>query len=81
MGERVTLTWMIFRDLSSMMKKAKSGRKKRSVTCKRITGLQPRHLCRMIEQERFPGLSRGPFWARVLHIFLDGPFDFSEYPA
>jgi hypothetical protein len=36
---------------------------------------------RMIAQERFPGLSRGPFWARVLHIFLDGPFDFPEYPA
>src|SRR5256885_13133054 len=33
-GERVTFTWMTFRDCSSMIKKAKSGRKKRSVTCK-----------------------------------------------
>jgi hypothetical protein len=34
-GERVTFTWMTFRDCSSMRKKAKSGRKKRSVTCKK----------------------------------------------
>jgi hypothetical protein len=34
-GERVTFTWMTFRDCSSMIKKAKSGRKKRSVTCKK----------------------------------------------
>jgi hypothetical protein len=33
-GARVTCTWMTFRDCSSMMKNAKSGRKKRSVTCK-----------------------------------------------
>jgi len=31
-GARVTLTWMTLRDFSSMMKKAKSGRKKRSGT-------------------------------------------------
>src|SRR6266516_5143497 len=34
-GERVTFTWMTFRDCSSMIKKAKSRRKKRSVTCKK----------------------------------------------
>jgi len=34
-GERVTFTWMTFRDFRSMMKKAKSERKKRSVTCKK----------------------------------------------
>lgn len=34
-GERVTLTWMTFRDFSSMMKNAKSERKKISVTCKK----------------------------------------------
>src|SRR6267154_4810338 len=34
-GDLVTPTWMTFRDLSSMMKNAKSGRKKRSVTCKK----------------------------------------------
>ncbi len=38
-------------------------------------------LCCMIAQERFPGLSRGECWANLLRIFLDGPFDFSEYPA
>jgi hypothetical protein len=62
---------MIFRDFSSKMKKAKSGRKKRSVTDKRITGPD---LCRMIAQERFPALSIGAFWANLLHILLDGPF-------
>jgi hypothetical protein len=61
-----------------MMKNAKSGRKKRSVTRKRITGPD---LCRMIAQERFPALSRGGFWANLLHILLDRPFDFSVYPA
>lgn len=34
-GERVTFTCVTLRDLSSMRKKAKSGRKKRSVTCKK----------------------------------------------
>jgi hypothetical protein len=34
-GERVTPAWMTFRVFSSMMKKAKSGRKKRSVICKK----------------------------------------------
>ncbi len=35
LGDRVTLTWMTFRECSSIMKKAKSERKKRSVTCKK----------------------------------------------
>ena len=34
-GERVTPTWITLRDCSSMRKKAKSGRKNRSVTCKK----------------------------------------------
>jgi len=34
-GDRVTPTWITFRDLSSTTKKEKSGRKKRSVTCKK----------------------------------------------
>src|SRR2546430_16863737 len=34
-GERVTPTWITLRDLSSMMKKAKSELKNRSVTCKK----------------------------------------------
>ena len=39
------------------------------------------HLCRMIAQKRLPGLSTGSLWANLPHILLDGPFDFSEYPA
>ncbi len=34
-GDRVTPTWITRRVLSSMMKNAKSGRKKRSLTCKK----------------------------------------------
>src|SRR2546430_2200742 len=34
-GERVTFTWITLRDCNSTMKKAKSGRKKRSVTCRK----------------------------------------------
>lgn len=34
-GARVTFTWMTFRDFCSTMKKAKRGRKKRSITCKK----------------------------------------------
>src|SRR5258708_40371141 len=62
---------MTFRDCTSTMKKAKSGRKKRSVTCKRITGP---HLCHMIAYECPPGLSTGVFWANRPHILLDSPF-------
>jgi hypothetical protein len=58
---------------NSMMKKAKSERKKRSVTCKRIT--RP-YLCRMIVQAYSPGLSTNSFGSNVLHIFLDGPFTY-----
>jgi len=39
------------------------------------------HLCGMSAQERPPVLSTGSFWANRLHILLNGPFDFSEYPA
>jgi len=58
-GERVIFIWITFRDFSSMRKKAKSGRKKRSVTCKRIAGP---NLCRMIAQEGLPGLSTSWKW-------------------
>src|SRR5215467_884083 len=34
-GDRVTPTWITRRDFSSTMKNAKSGRKKRSITCKK----------------------------------------------
>ncbi len=77
-GARVTFTWMTLRDCSSMMKNANSGRKKRSVTCKRITSPD---LCCMVTQERFPALSTGSFGVNILHILLNRPFDFPEYPA
>ncbi len=72
-GERVTFTWMTFRDFSSMMKKAKNERKKRSVTCKKSHAHTP---CRMIAQECSPGLSTSSFGSNVLHILLDGPFTY-----
>jgi len=77
-GERVTFTWITFRDFNSMMKKAKSGRKKRSVTCKKSQAPHPRHLCHMIAQECSPGLSRRSFGSNQLHILLDGPFTHSN---
>ena len=40
-GDRVTFTWITFRDCSSMRKKANSGRKKRSVTCKKSQASPP----------------------------------------
>ena len=40
-GDRVTFTWITFRDRNLMMKKAKSGRKKRSVTCKKVQAPPP----------------------------------------
>ena len=35
------------------------------------------HLCRMIAQKGFPGLSTSLFWMDLLHILLDGPFTHS----
>jgi hypothetical protein len=40
----------------------------------KIAGPHPRHLCRMIAQKGFPGLSTSWFWMDLLHILLDGPF-------
>ena len=70
-GERVTPTWITLRECSSMMKKANSERKKRSVTCKRVT--RP-HIFRMVLQEGGPGLSSSPWCASMPHIFLNGSF-------
>src|SRR2546430_7966094 len=53
------------------MKKTKSGRKKRSVTCKRITGP---YLCRMIAEKGPPSLSTGAFWMDLLQILPNSPF-------
>src|SRR5258708_40086089 len=81
-GDRVTFTWMTLRDLSSMMKKAKRGRKKRSVACKRITGPYP---CHMVAQERLPVFSMGSFGPNGLHILFNIPFTdphiHIEYPS
>ncbi len=78
MGERVTLTWMIFRDFSEGVEESKERTEEEICHLQEITG--PDVFC-MIAQERFPGLSIGAFWANLPHILLDGPFDFSEYPA
>ncbi len=40
-GGRVTFTWITFRDCRRVLKKAKSGRKKRSVTCKKSQAHTP----------------------------------------
>jgi hypothetical protein len=63
---------------SSMMKKAKSGRKKRSVTCKRITSPYPRHLCRTIAEKSLPLLSTWPFSTNVPHILLNSSSTYSN---
>src|SRR5258708_6745655 len=70
-GDRVTFTGITLRDLSSMMKKAKRGRKKRSVTCKKS---QAHTKASMITQKGFPGLSMSAFWTALLHVLLDRPF-------
>src|SRR6266516_2732365 len=70
-GDRVTPTWFTFRDRGSMMKNAKSERKNRSVTWRRVPC--PDLSC-MIAQKRQPALPR---WARrthAPHVLLDGPF-------
>jgi hypothetical protein len=48
-GDRVTHAWITRLDLRSMMTNAKSGRKKRSVTCKRVAGPD---LCCVIARDR-----------------------------
>jgi len=68
-------TWMTWRDFSSMIKKAKSKRKKRSGTCKKIAGPHP---CRMITQKRLPVLSPRCCAASLVHVFLNGPFTHSD---
>src|SRR5215471_10103189 len=50
-GDLVTPPWITLRDWSSMRKKAKSGRKKRSVTGKRVT--RPNLSC-VVARDRSP---------------------------
>jgi hypothetical protein len=50
-GDRVAPTWITRRDASSLMKKAKRGRKKRSVTCKKSQAqICAAWLCRNVAQ-------------------------------
>ena len=77
-GARVTFTWMTFRDFSSMMKKAKSGRKKRSLTCKKSQAHISAAWLRRNVFQFCPPTRNG---ASMFHVLLNCPFDFSEYPA
>jgi len=77
-GERVTLTWMIFRDFSEGVEESKERTEEEIRHLQETTG--PDVFC-MIAQKRFPSLSMGACWANLLHILLDGSFDFSEYPT
>ncbi len=66
----MTPTWIIRLVLSSMMEQAKSGRKKRSVTGKRVTG--PDLPC-VVVQERHPLLPSWSWCVKMSHVLLDGP--------
>ncbi len=82
-GERVTPTWMTLRDCNSMKKKAKSGRKNRSLTGKRVAGPD---LCGVSAQKRAPLLPSWLLGANLPHIFLDRALadakaQFQEFPA
>jgi hypothetical protein len=71
-GDRVTPTWITRRDFSSTMKKAKSGRKNKSVTCKKSQAQMPAewlrrnvlHFCPRGGSVRTP---RVYFWMVRLH--------------
>jgi hypothetical protein len=58
-----------------MMKKAKSGRKKRSVTCKKS---QAHTGASMIAEKSLPLLSTRPFSTNVPHILLNSSFTYSN---
>ena len=62
---------MTFRDFSSMMKKANSGRKKRSVTCKKS---QAHTSAAWLRRNVFQVCPRARNGANRLHILLKGPF-------
>jgi hypothetical protein len=70
-GDRVTPTWMTFREWSSMMKNTKSERKNTSLTWRRITG--PDFFV-MIAYEGAPALSSPSRFADMPHILLNGSF-------
>src|SRR5215472_13076740 len=68
-GERVTPTWITLRECSSMMKKAKSERKNRSVTGRKS---QAPDLLDMSMNECPPCLSSGPGGTDLPHVLLNG---------
>jgi hypothetical protein len=75
--------WITLRDFNSMMKNAKSGRKKRSVTGKRVASPD---LCSVIVQKSCPPLPLWPESANIPHILLDGALthmhtQFQELPT
>src|SRR5258708_12374139 len=61
--------WITFRDFSSMRKNAKSGRKNRSVTWRRVT--RP-DLCGVVAQKSHPPLASWLVGANSSHVLLDG---------
>ncbi len=70
-GDRVTPTWITLRECSSIMKRANSKPKKRSVTGRGVAG--PDSFGRMV-QEGGPVLSSWPGSAHLSHVFLDRSF-------
>ena len=70
-GARATPTWITFRERSSIMKKAESERKSRSVTGRGVTGPD---LFGMSVQEGRPVLSPGPSRTHSSHVLLDRAF-------
>ena len=82
-GERVTPTWITFRDSSSTTKKAKSGRKKRSVTGKRVA--RP-DLSGVVAQKRAPLLTSRLVCANRPHVLLNSSLahtdaQFQQFPT
>ena len=50
------------------------GEKRTEEEVRDVEKIADSHLCRMIAQKGFPGLSTSLFWTDLLHILLDGPF-------
>jgi hypothetical protein len=70
-GERVTFTWMTFRDCNEGVEKRKKRTEEEIRDLEEITGPD---LWRMIAQERSPGLSSRPCGTNELHILLNSSF-------
>jgi hypothetical protein len=68
-GDLVTPTWITRRDLGRVLKNAKSGRKKRSVTGKRVAGPD---IGGVFAQKGCPSLSSRLWCANPSHVLLNG---------